>query len=435
MLDSSELEPRKKRTTPSWFYFILVLMGSGILSLSDDKRIGIPFSREAYLACLVGIVVWYIFKHKHWFVTFGSVNYPILGYIVLTFTLPAIFALVKFGQPLVYGLLEERRTLFLLIFFPLFHGLCVKNILPCELIKYIKITAGLCILTAFMYYFGILRLNKEMFFSNSDLIAKHAWDLRYATRFRVGSLTIMFTALLILFQMSRSKISLPSFVLLLASVFYIYFLDQSRLAMLFIFSTGLFLWLTSIKFFMQSIVPITFSALVLMFLAIGTNALQAPIEKITFLLDDTSQPVEDRVRYKTSVIILHELMDNDFIGMGSLSNQWNSGFSSYYNKNFYLNDVGMLGLFYRFGILVFGIIFLYLYIFISAMKGSHSFEMKGLAWAYMMNILILLNFYTLLINGGQATGLLLAMLYYEKQFLNEQVTKNRNPDDLKKNID
>jgi len=435
MIHAYQAAERKKRTLPSWFYFILILMNSGVFFLSDDKRIGFPFVREFYLACLCAFVVWIIFQHKHWFFAFSLANSSVLVYTILIFGLPAIFALMKFGQPIIYGLLEERRNLYLLIFFPLFYGLCVKDISPSELVKYVKISAGLCVATAFLYYFGVFHLNTHIFFSNSDLTAAHNWDLRYATRFVVGTKTVVLSVAIILFQLAKSKISLFDFLLLTASLFYIYFLDQARLVMLFIVCIGVFLWLTNIKFFMRAIFSMAFVILIASSLYIDTDILQAPIDKVIFLLNDASQPFDQRVRYKTGAIIFNKLMDNDFIGMGSLSNQWNSGFSSYYNDNFYLNDVGMVGLLYRYGILSFGIIFLYFYIFTSAMKGNHSFIMKALAWAYIMNTLVLFYFDTYILRGGQANGILLALLYYEKYFLLDQNSNNSGLERSEKGLD
>lgn len=58
------------------------------------------------------------------------------------------------------------------------------------------------------------------------------------------------------------------------------------------------------------------------------------------------------VRLQTAKIILGALDNNNWLGMGALSLQWNDGFHSVYNRHFFLGDVGPIGELYRFGFLL-----------------------------------------------------------------------------------
>jgi len=57
------------------------------------------------------------------------------------------------------------------------------------------------------------------------------------------------------------------------------------------------------------------------------------------------------VRDVTVSIILDAIRDNHYFGMGALSLQWQGGFSAIYNSHFYLSDVGLFGVYYRYGFL------------------------------------------------------------------------------------
>lgn len=58
------------------------------------------------------------------------------------------------------------------------------------------------------------------------------------------------------------------------------------------------------------------------------------------------------VRLQTVGRILTAVRENDGFGMGALSLQWNGGFHAVFDRFFYLSDVGLIGDFYRYGFLV-----------------------------------------------------------------------------------
>ena len=65
----------------------------------------------------------------------------------------------------------------------------------------------------------------------------------------------------------------------------------------------------------------------------------------------TEAAAEPGVRENTIEIILEAIRNNAFMGMGALSLQWNNGFENIYNRHFYLADVGVFGVYYRYGFL------------------------------------------------------------------------------------
>lgn len=96
--------------------FLLILVNSTVFFLTDDKLAGLPFARELFLLAVVAVtgllfVTWreiYFSKTSLWIMFMG---------IVLPLG-SAGLANLNFGQPLPFGLLEERRMVMYLVFFP-----------------------------------------------------------------------------------------------------------------------------------------------------------------------------------------------------------------------------------------------------------------------------------------------------------------------------
>lgn len=410
----------------SWFCYTVVFLNGGLFFLSDWKRTGIPFFREGYLLILCLITLWLIIRHKQWFFSFW-INSALLIYVIFIFAVPAISALMKFGQPLLYGLLEERRCLFYLVFLPVFYGLCIQAISPNGLIKCIKVTSCLCMALAFLYFLGILSQNQHVFFATQDTSARVVvWDQRNATRFPIGTPYVVTSMLFIMLNFSKSKISIFDSLFLVVAFLYLFFIDQSRLTLVFTLGVFFVLLFTNIKFLLRLSVPIAAIIVLLVCLFMGTDLLQGAVAKVTFMVNDATMSIEDRVRYTTTVTVLNSLADNYLLGLGSLSQQWNGGFSDFYSDNFFLTDVGVIGIIYRFGFLVVGLLVFYYGMFLSGMRGTHSFVVKGIVYFFLVRQLVYFAFESDMIWGGHVLGVILAMLYYEKFFLIREKDEGRS---------
>jgi len=400
-----------------WPYFFLILLNSGILFLNNHQRTGVPFVNELFFAMLILMLFWLLLKHDHWFFNF-HINVKMLCYIALIFILPALFAWLKFGQPVIYGLMEERRTLAFLVFFPVFYGLCVRHITVDDVIRFIKISAVLCMLLSCLYVFGVLatNTNQDVAFSTLDMANVSESDLRVATRLPVGSQYVVFALLIVLFRMAEFRDDRFDGLFALSAIGYLYFIHQTRGILMVVAAVILLLLLFKPKFLLRMIIPMMLVVLLLVSLSIGTDILHSQYDKVSSLIEDLMNPMESRVRYFTSLIIFPELWDNYGLGMGSLSVQWQQGFLNYYNEGFYLSDVGMIGLFYRFGIVSVVVLFLYYHMFWSGMRESHSLELKGMVWIYVLSGILLFFYDSKMLWGGGIIGLLFAILYYEKYF-------------------
>ena len=85
---------------------------------------------------------------------------------------------------------------------------------------------------------------------------------------------------------------------------------------------------------------------------------------IEFYTSNFEQGVEDNVRPNTIAAIFNHLELVKWLPSGSLSLMWQDGFIPYFGEHFFLSDVGIIGTFFRFGLLSFILIPLTLYMYL-----------------------------------------------------------------------
>jgi hypothetical protein len=122
---------------------------------------------------------------------------------------------------------------------------------------------------------------------------------------------------------------------------------------------------------------------------------------------------EGGVRSTTSDIIMAEVARNFYIGMGALSLQWQNGFGQVYSSYFYLSDVGLLGVYYRFGFLTpfIALGFYWGYWRIMRQCRRKGDLLNGLQLDFTLNAI---NFFlsTSIMYGGDLSGLAIAAFVY-----------------------
>ena len=135
-------------------YLILILFNTGFLFLSDAKNAGMPFLREIFILILIVLFGWNVIKNSHWRGT--PYEYWVLILVASVVILSPLLAWIKFGQPISYGILEERRVLHYLVFFPIFYGLLKEEVTLDILEKYIIYSFLSCAALGTMYSLRIL---------------------------------------------------------------------------------------------------------------------------------------------------------------------------------------------------------------------------------------------------------------------------------------
>ena len=330
--------------------FILLLLNSACFFLTDDKRAGVPYLRELFLLVVIGattclFVVWkwvYQSRTSLWIIWMG-VCLPLLS---------ASLAYLNFGQPLVYGLLEERRFFEYLVFFPVLFLLIMAKPTEEELGKYFLYVALICATFGFCYYLGIIPQNTVASFTVDDWTQYE--DLLRPDRYRIGSAFVTISAFMLMYNL-RERVTTTKVLILLYLVAYLWLVMQTRQTMLVWGIAGLWIFRKRI----DSLMKMSILGIVMLGISyfLVPEFYVAQYERFHALLfEATSGP---GVRDLTVATIIDAIRENNFIGMGALSLQWQGGFSAVYNSHFYLSDVGIFGVYYRYGFMALAVLLIY----------------------------------------------------------------------------
>lgn len=322
--------------------FILLLLNSACFFLTDDKRAGIPYFREMFLLIVIGatvclFVAWkwvYQSKTSLWIIFMG-IMLPLMS---------AVLANLNFGQPLTYGVLEERRFFQYLVFFPTLFLLIMAKPTEEELGKYFLCVALICATIGFSYYLGIIPKNTVASFTVDDWTQYE--DLLRPDRYRIGSTFVTISAFMLMYSM-RERVTMARLLILLYFVAYLWLVMQTRQTMLVWALAGMWIFRKRIDSLMKMAV-LGVVILGISYFLMPEFYVQQYERFHALLFEATSGP---GVRDLTKATIVDAVSGNNFIGMGALSLQWNGGFSRLYNSHFYLSDVGIFGVYYRYGFL------------------------------------------------------------------------------------
>ncbi|MDA7949168.1 MAG: hypothetical protein MPJ78_17025 [Hyphomicrobiaceae bacterium] len=330
------------RTWRECYVFSPVLVAVLLVHGGFFFRAGSPFEqhflafsglREAYigLCCFAAILAVIEGLHRK---RFGAGDL-ILLLVVLAFAFgSATFAYLKFGQPVFYGLFEERRVLLFFGMFLILAAYFQFSNRPEALVGAIYWAALIYLCLGLVMQTGLL----------GDLASRDIPDLdprKY--RILVGSdmysISIVIGSVMIIRHGAWEHL-----VPVLVGVAGLLLISQTRSTIgIVIVAVGVIFALTSWRHFLVAAAG-GVVGLVALFLWTKVSGGDLGVGNSVAELD---------VRVTTSRTILTELEKNDWLGMGALSLQWQNGFHRIYDKHFYLSDVGVVGEFYRFGIFLF----------------------------------------------------------------------------------
>jgi hypothetical protein len=321
------------RTSPLVVCAVLLTGGFFFRSGSPFEQHPLAFGgvREAVLGlCVVAAAAYATDQLRRG--TLSPGDGVVLAFVPAAIFTSALLANFRFGQPLLYGLLEERR---IFSFYGVFlMALALRGTArPGEvLLGALFWCAAIQLALGMMLQTGVL----------GDLAHREIGDLdprkwRILTGNNLYAATVAIAVVLLVRYWH-----LPFGVPLVIGLVGLMVISQTR-------STTVQLALT------VGIVLFAVSRARLALLLIGGAAgIATVILALSILLEEGGRTGigEVDVRLETVRKILHDLAVNDWIGMGALSLQWNGGFHRIYDRFFYLTDVGMFGEFYRYGVLL-----------------------------------------------------------------------------------
>ena len=386
---------------------ILFVLNSACFFLTDDKKAGIPYLRELWLLGILGCsgALFLVWKRIHqsktslWIIFMGLVL-PVVS---------AIMAELNFDQPFIYGLLEERRSFAYLVFFPALY-LMIKTAPTQKHLETFFLYSGLaCAFVGYCYFFKIIPENTGVSFTVDAKDAGSA--LLRPDRYRIGSSYVTICAFMLMYSM-KDRISLPKVFTLLFFASYLWLVLQTRQTMIIWCLAGLWIFRDRIDSLLK--LGLLAATILVASFFMFPEFYYAQFDKFQALLDEaTTGP---GVRDNTTAIILGAVADNMYIGMGSLSLQWKGGFSTLYNPHFYLSDVGIFGVYYRYGFLtpLIALIFYVGYLRIMKRcpnKGPLLSAFQLVFWFQMLNMFLSNS----LMYGGDVLGIGAAcFLYYAR---------------------
>ncbi|HEX8596219.1 MAG TPA: hypothetical protein VF682_23495 [Pseudomonas sp.] len=420
----------RKRCAYRVLLFLLLFLNSACLFLTDDKKAGIAYLRELFIVVIVLVAVLLLLTWRRaqqsraglWILFFGLVL-PILS---------ALLARLNFGQPIGFGLLEERRSFLYLLFFPTLFLLIKAHPTQAQLERFFVCCGIACVAVGYLYYFGWLPENTDVSFTVDE--KDYGLNPLRPNRFSIGAPYVSACAFMLMYRLKRSM-SWLHLALLLVFASYLWLVLQTRNTMLVWALAGLWIFRSRVGLLVKLGVLAGVVLLAAFFLA--PDFFVAQLDRFDALLFEAREP---GVRNVTTHIVIEEVARNGLIGMGALSLQWQGGFSRLYNGYFYLSDVGLLGVYYRFGFLAPAIALIYYVGFFRFMaycgkKGDLLNALQLTFWINGINFL----FSNTIMYGGEITGLSIAAFIY---FAREQDViaaaspdKNRLPDASLRNHD
>jgi len=342
----------------SKFFFLplavlAIVLHFSVFGDSTHNPIGFKFLNEAYLAVCLGLSLLLILASTEE----ASREFRILMYYafysVFVFTvLPAIFSFYTFGQPITYGLIEERRILFTFGFVPLL--LLAKHVSTRQFEHALIYAALIAVILSWCFKFGLVPDLRE---------EQTSWDR--PDRSSIGPFLICFAYFYCIQVWAKGKSPINGeqrhrkLYLLIAAVLLLtlVFATQTRQLIVLCLAFTLFslrakaiIWAASLCVLLS---PLFFYPELLEVL--GLN--------IEFYENSLDGDVEDGVRPHTIASVFSHLSLVNWLPSGSLSLMWQDGFIPYFGEHFFLSDIGIIGTLFRFGFLTFLLVPLTLFVY------------------------------------------------------------------------
>ncbi|WP_145139092.1 hypothetical protein [Pseudomonas duriflava] len=326
--------------------FFVFILHFGIFEETPHNPIGILYVNELYLVICLAFTLFYLLasvgmEKRDFNILFSYGLYSSVVFILL----PAIFSNLYYGQPLIYGIIEERRVLFCFSFAVLLF--LAKNMKVAHFEHTFFAVVLLSCVLAWMFKFGAL----------PDLRDKVA-SFDRPDRSSIGSLAQIlgyFYAIQIWNKGSSpidgsEKSKTPYLILACFILLTLVFATQTR-QLIFLSLCFTLLCLKS-----KSVIWVALSCILLSPFYLFPELITALGLNVDFYTQSLEDGPTDGVREQTISYIFMHLHSNNWLPSGSLSLMWNNGFIPHFGEYFFLSDVGIFGTLFRFGFLAFFIV-------------------------------------------------------------------------------
>ncbi len=385
----------------SLLVFTLVLINSQILFATMANPIGIKGFLEVFYIFLLVMSSHYVIS-KTYVRRLVKLDFLVYALIIVMWVYSAIASYFQYGQPLIYGLIEERRILGFLIYFPCVYILRKALYSVEDILNFMLVSAVICSVLSILSYFGMIPVINESPFGDFAL---------RQNRYLIGVLYILLGALYSVYLISRKKFLFRSLAILLVCLVTLMVVSQTR-QLLAGFGIAVFVMLFSLSVkgvirlaLMSGVVFIVYMCAVYFFPII--------LETYTVLFDSllSDDYIESDARPLAYSIVINNFMNGNVLGSGSLSLLWKNGFVPIYGEWFFLADIGFMGTVFKYGI--FAVVFYGAYLW---WQSKLLIKLMGATeWRFFLGwlstLLIALPVAALIEYRGFIAGLLLCMTY------------------------
>lgn len=386
------------RTRLQLSIFMLILWNSQILSGTGSNPFGIKGVQEVLYALLIIFSILYVVLQVQAIGKSGPIKVDVFVLMLVFFGwfYSALAANIHFGQPVYFGLFEERRILAFLVYFPVAWAFRNNLLSVQQLLSWIVLSAVVCSLLSILVYSGLV----------SPIHVKEigAYSIR-VERYGIGQMYVSFAVLIVAQRLDFSKI-LPDLLLLLLFIGVLIIVVQTRQILV-----GLLLALIVLRgpiklvyWFFPVFLFIFIAAPYIPFFAEFIDKYQILVNQVT-----SDEYITESARALTISAILYEFSEGAWFGFGALSLLWNGGFSNIYHSNFYLADVGFFGSFYKFGLLAIIYYAFYLSLQVKLLRKIKNHFYQRLILAAWVQLLIMSPLSAPIEYRGFISGLLLGI--------------------------
>ncbi len=345
------IERARSRTLPESMLLtwaaILSILNAGVFNDIALNPFGLRGIQEASIALGVLLSCYFFCTRKS---LQGVITVAVM-YSVIAIGLSAMSAKLTYGQPLHYGLLEERRTLESLAFAGLFLVASASRC-PIRMLERATLFAiVLALVLGLLVQFDVL----------GETVAINATGLpgrgeARLGRAMIGTQYVVLGALIGYANLLRGRERWKWAALLVACLNHLLLVSMTRQVVV-----GCVLGFVAIHVLMRSgrsvegwwlqTKRLLLPASLLIATVVGVGVFGFGRQITDSLLETFSaEYLGSNVRWGTVEIIWAELVGSSFAPHGSLSVLWRGGFPAHYGHYFWLADVGLVGMLFRYGI-------------------------------------------------------------------------------------
>jgi hypothetical protein len=378
--------------------FILILLNAQVFRGKGSNPFGVDGVQELfYLILLLWAIVSLWLQH----VSREGVR-RLDVYVLLLVLMPSIYgsfaAYLTYGQPLIFGMLEERRIFSVLIYFPI-RTLFERKWLTIDRFEtLIVVIAAICALLSIATLLRIVPALQEV---NTSEVALRS------ERISIGSSWI---ALSIPFLVSSQAAFIQKWrpFLLILALGTLLVIIQSRQLILLSFVTSIFVIRgPRAAFMIAGLIAAIFAAILFI------PAFQDRVMIIVQLFREigSEQYIQESWR-AMSYKHVFESVPQAILGHGSLSPFWRDGFERVIGVYFYLADIGLVGTLFRYGLPGIVLYFLWFALQLRLLRAIPDRRRRVLCGALFLFIIMGMPVGAPLEYRGDVTGMLLGMSGY-----------------------